>query len=80
MLMLEMKVPTHYTLCSNPIVNATHLNAFFFSLHLQCHSPRFPSGFVEEFSSHAGADVGRKRLPGHWLFAREGKIAINSFF
>lgn len=50
----------------------------FFSLHLQCHSPRFPSGLVEEFSSHAGADVGRKRLPCHWLFAREGKIVINS--
>lgn len=30
MLMLEMKVPTHYTLYSNPILNATYLNAFFF--------------------------------------------------
>lgn len=74
MLMLEMQVQTHYTLYS--LTKAK----YFFHSPLQCHSPRFPSGVVEEFSSHAGADVGRKRLPGHWLFAREGKIVANSFF
>lgn len=41
---------------------------------MQCHSPGVPGGAVEEFSSHAGADAGRKRLPGHWIPVREGEL------
>lgn len=40
---------------------------------LQCHSAGVPGGAVEELSGHAGADAGRKGLPGDWIPAGEGE-------
>lgn len=39
---------------------------------LQRHPSGIPGGAVEELSGHAGANAGRKGLPGDWVPAGEG--------
>lgn len=41
-------------------------------LLLQCHSHGFSAWAAQELRGHAGTDVGRKGIFGHWIPTREG--------